>query len=79
MSTRVPLTRAIVEKMQLRHPEPTFVDKQRVSEPELQLRGAWTKLKTIGAGPPSRLSNAFFIWRSRLYIFAGRVRAAGRM
>ncbi|KII88507.1 hypothetical protein PLICRDRAFT_54338 [Plicaturopsis crispa FD-325 SS-3] len=59
-------------KVKLRHPEPKFVDKFKVTNDALQVRGAWTKLK-VGPSPPhlSRLSFSGWIWQSKMYVCGG--------
>lgn len=56
----------------MRHPEPKMVDEWKVTEPELQIRGAWTKLNSgKGTGPEARMGFAGWIWNSKMYIGLG--------
>ncbi|KII88508.1 hypothetical protein PLICRDRAFT_161680 [Plicaturopsis crispa FD-325 SS-3] len=64
------------EVFRLRHPEPTFVDRFKATDPVLQIRGAWTKLRTGGsAAPCSRLAFSSWIWKSKLYVCGGQNRS----
>jgi hypothetical protein len=47
-----------------------------VKDPQMQIRGVWTKLKPAGKAPPARLSHASFIWNSTLYICGGMASGA---
>lgn len=56
----------------MRHPEPKMVDEWTVTDPGLQVRGAWTKLSTgKGIGPKDRMGYAGWIWNSKIYIGMG--------
>jgi hypothetical protein len=47
-----------------------------VKDPQMQIRGVWTKLKPAGKAPSARLSHASFIWNSTLYICGGMASGA---
>lgn len=71
---RLILESKALERSQLRHPEPSFVDRWDVTQPTLQLRGAWRKLKVGGSSsvcPSKRHNFGSWIWRSRLYVCGG--------
>jgi hypothetical protein len=61
-----------VHTASFRHPEPKLVDQQRVTDPTLQIRGLWRKLKPTGPSPLGRLAFASFVWRGRFYICGGQ-------
>lgn len=56
----------------MRHPDLENVDDWDVKEPLLQVRGIWKKLPLqLDIRPRGRRANVMWIWRSRLYVFAG--------
>lgn len=65
------VVREVMPLMNIRHPEPTKVDKWEVSNKELQLRGYWKRIVVDGEKPSGRTSFASFYWRDRFYVFGG--------
>ncbi|KAG8908975.1 hypothetical protein FRB99_000078 [Tulasnella sp. 403] len=55
-----------------RHPAPVDVASIQVTEPELQVRGVWKKLRVGGgAAPVSRLGHSSVVWKGKYYVFGG--------
>lgn len=54
-----------------RHPDPSQVDKVKFTNPELQVRGVWKKLKIRSEGglssPPTRLRHSGFVWKGETW------------
>lgn len=61
----------------MRHPDLTNVDDWDVEDPLFQVRGVWSKLPLkMNARPRGRRANVMWIWRSKLYVFAGSTNVA---
>ncbi|RDB16271.1 hypothetical protein Hypma_003064 [Hypsizygus marmoreus] len=64
--------------LQYRHPDPRLCIKLNVTEPSLQVMGAWHKIRVRSSGGPSRrMGFASFIWKGHLYIAGGRKDSLG--
>lgn len=55
-----------------RHPEPSMLRDLEVTDPTLQIRGVWKKVRTQGSEKP-KSRNAFYgwVWKGGLYIIGG--------
>ncbi|KAJ7155681.1 hypothetical protein C8R46DRAFT_1004896 [Mycena filopes] len=63
---------------QLRHPDPKLVASLTVTDPALQVRGSWQKIALKkGAGIPSRMGFASFVFEGHLYVIGGEKNLSG--
>ncbi|KAM5541680.1 hypothetical protein V8D89_004661 [Ganoderma adspersum] len=59
--------------MQCRHPDPSIHRNHQITQPTLQVRGSWQKLKVaVHSRISSRMAHACFIYKSRLYVCGGQ-------
>ncbi|KAI0353841.1 hypothetical protein OH77DRAFT_1406141 [Trametes cingulata] len=59
--------------MQFRHPDPTIYRSLEITNPELQVRGSWQRLKWADSSKvTSRMAHSCFIYKSRLYVCGGQ-------
>ncbi|EIW54710.1 uncharacterized protein TRAVEDRAFT_39247 [Trametes versicolor FP-101664 SS1] len=59
--------------MEYRHPDPSVYRSLEISNPDLQVRGSWQRLKWADSSKvTSRMAHACFIYKSRLYVCGGQ-------
>ncbi|KAF8075717.1 hypothetical protein FPV67DRAFT_1572662 [Lyophyllum atratum] len=71
-------TEKAAELTQLRHPDPNLTARLELKNPDLQVRGSWSKLPVKStARVLARFAFASFIWKSRLYVAGGQKSGLG--